>query len=433
MSDELDLFGSSARGSSSGSSRRTTRTGTTARARNVGSLDAESASVVRDARAILATIPGASPESAVDVGALTETAKAVVEGALGPMWVRGEVTGFKQHRNGHWYFTLRDAFAQVRCVVWSRETRRIPASPDEGMQVVAYGQLTVYPARGELHFTVTALDAVGDGLWRKALEETRVRLERDGLLAPERKRPLPYHPRCIAVVTSPDGAAIRDVIAVLHRRSPGVHIVICAAKVQGDGAPEELCAALERVGRWGQADVVIIGRGGGGREDLWAFNHESVARAIAACPIPVIAAIGHEIDVTIADLVADLRAATPSAAAEAAVAVRADVLAGLAVRRERLVSLMYQRLDEARGSIVLAARDMRDSAVRVVERREGAVAAIAGRLNALSPLATLERGYAVARDLDDGRTLSTVADFVPGRTFQLVLRDGVVTAIPNSA
>ncbi|HET7458274.1 MAG TPA: exodeoxyribonuclease VII large subunit, partial [Gemmatimonadaceae bacterium] len=241
------------------------------------------------------TIPGASPVSAVSVAALTRTAKDVLEGAFVPLWVRGEVSDFKAHRNGHWYFCLRDDSAQVKCVVWSRDRRNMPAPPDDGMQVVALGQLTVYSARGDLQFAVHSMEAQGDGLWRKALEITRATLLAEGLLEPERKRPIPRFPRRIAVVTSPDGAALHDIVSVVRRRHAAVEIVVVPSKVQGDGAPEELCAALDSVARWSDADVVILGRGGGAREDLWAFNDIRVARAISACPIPVISAVGHEV------------------------------------------------------------------------------------------------------------------------------------------
>jgi len=251
--------------------------------------------------------PGESARSAVTVSMLTETARDVIEGAFVPIWVRGEISDFKAHRNGHWYFCLRDRTAQVRCVVWNRDQFRIPATPDNGMQVAAFGRLTVYASRGEMQFTVARIEADGDGLRRKALEITRARLEADGLLALERKRPLPRFPRVIAVVTSPDGAALHDIKAVIRRRAANVRLVVVAAAVQGNSAPEELCFALDQVNRWGGADLVIIGRGGGAHEDLWAFNDERVARAVAACRVPTISAVGHEIDISICDLVADYR------------------------------------------------------------------------------------------------------------------------------
>lgn len=371
--------------------------------------------------------PGESAETAVAVASLTQTAKAVIEGAFAPLWVRGEVSDFKAHRNGHWYFSLRDESAQIRCVVWARDQRGIPASPDDGMQVSALGQLTVYAARGEMQFSIRRMEAVGDGLWRKAFEQTRARLEADGLLAPERKRPIPRYPRRIALITSPTGAALHDVTAVIRRRAPAVEVVVIPAAVQGETAPRELVAALDRLARWRDADLLIIGRGGGAREDLWAFNDEQVARALAACPIPTISAVGHEVDVTICDLVADLRAPTPSAAAEAAVRAVSELAAEVRAFGARLRRGVASRLEVAGLRLHRAGRALAARAERGVERRRARLAALAGRLDALSPLATLDRGYAVARD-DAGRVLASVAQFAPGDAFRLTLRDGEIRA-----
>ena len=373
------------------------------------------------------TFPGASAGSAISVSTLTQTAKDVVEGAFIPLWIRGEISDFKRHRNGHWYFSLRDLSSQLRCVVWSRDQLGIPAPPDDGMQVAALGQLGVYAARGEMQFVVRRIEADGDGLWRKALERSRVRLEADGLLSLARKRPLPHYPRRIAFVTSASGAALRDVVAVLRRRAPGVELVIAHASVQGETAPLELCAALDRVCRWGGAELVIIGRGGGSRDDLWAFNDERVARAVAACPVPIISAVGHEIDVTLCDLVADLRAPTPSAAAEAASGSLAEIALTLGAHRQRLVAAIERCVFERRDRVAAAARMLAAAAARQVSERQAALAALAGRLDALSPLATLSRGYATARGID-GATLTSVADFTEDADFTLRLRDGEVDA-----
>lgn len=378
------------------------------------------------------TFPGATPAAAIPISILTQTAREVVEGAFPPVWVRGEVTGFKAHRNGHWYFSLRDADAQLRCVVWARDRRGIPAPPDEGMQVVALGQLTVYAARGEMQFTIKRMEAEGDGLWRKALDLLRAKLDAEGLLAPERKRALPRHPRCIAVVTSPDGAALHDIRAVLARRAPYVRLVVIPAAVQGEGAIDEICAALDRAARWQGADLVIVGRGGGSREDLWAFNDERVARAVAACPVPTISAVGHEIDITICDLVADLRAPTPSAAAEAAVRSLDELRAELRSLGHRASSAVASLLAYARDGMRREARALSANASFVVERRRALLQASSGKLEALSPLATLARGYAVARG-PEGDTLSSVAQFRPGESFDLLVRDGVVRSAVLSA
>lgn len=375
--------------------------------------------------------PGESPESAVTVADLAGFLKAIVEGSSGPLWVQGEVTGFKQYRSGHWYFSLRDARAQLRCVVWQRDAQRIPAPPDEGMRVVAFGRFSVFAAKSDVQFAITRLEGEGDGLWRKAFEQARARLEADGLLDSARKRPLPRFPRVIAVITSPDGAALHDIVAVARRRDATASIVVVPAVVQGDGAAASLRAALTRVARWGGADVAIIGRGGGSRDDLRAFNDEKLARAVAACPIPIISAVGHEVDVSLCDLVADVRAATPSAAAESAVPVRADTEAHLARTGRRLRTALERRAEAARANLERSRRDLTRAAARAVETRRAWVAALSSRLDALSPLRTLDRGYLVARG-DDGRPLTSVADFVPQDEFSLVVRDGTVRARTES-
>jgi len=369
--------------------------------------------------------PGETPQTAVAVSTLTETARDVVEGAFIPLWVRGEVMDFKAHRNGHWYFTLRDSRAQIKCVVWSRDQRGIPAAPDDGMQVAAFGRLTVYASRGEMQFTVARLRARGDGLRRRALEITRKRLEADGLLAPERKRRLPRFPRVIAVVTSPDGAALHDIVAVIRRREANVRLVVVPAAVQGDTAVVELCAAIDRVSRWGKADLVIVGRGGGSVEDLWAFNDERVARAIAHCSVPTISAVGHEVDMSIADLVADLRAPTPSAAAESAVRSSAELrneLRKFSLRMSGAARALVRRRADGLRHLT---RDIADAGAAQIDSRKAALESVAGKLHALSPLATLARGYAVARD-PQRHALTSIEQFKDGEAFDLVLRDGIV-------
>ncbi len=376
--------------------------------------------------------PGETAQSAVAVSVLTQTARDVIEGAFIPLWVRGEVTDFKSHRNGHWYFCLRDSTAQIRCVVWRRDQRGIPAAPDDGMQVAAFGRLTVYAARGEMQYTVTRMEAEGDGLRRKALEITRARLEADGLLAPERKRALPRYPRVIAVITSPDGAALHDIVAVLRRRAANVRVVVVPAAVQGESAPDDLCRALERVNRWGGADLVIIGRGGGSREDLWAFNHEAVARAVAACHVPIISAVGHEVDISICDLVADFRAPTPTAAGEVAtrsLGEHRDELRKLSLRMSSATTAAVRwQADRLRH----VARDISAAGRAQTLVRRTSLETVAGRLHALSPLATLARGYAVARG-ENGSTLASTAAFRDGMPFDLIVRDGTVPAVVRSA
>ena len=371
--------------------------------------------------------PGVTRERPISVSDLATETRVLVESGLQPVWVRGEITDFKRYRSGHWYFSLRDNTAQIRCVVWASDQRGIPASPDDGMQVVVFGQMTVYPARAELQLRVRRIEAVGDGLWRKAMEQTLAKLRSEGLLDEGRKRPIPQFPKRVAIVTSADGAAIRDIVAVMRKRNAGVQLVLCQAKVQGDGAALEIAAALRRVARWALADVVIVGRGGGGKEDLWAFNDERVARAVVECPVPVISAVGHEVDITVCDAVADLRAPTPSAAAAAACSARAEVEKAFAVARRDLSDAMTSRMQSARDELNRFGSRITQTVEGVVAARKSLLGGAAGRLNALSPLATLARGYAVARD-SKGKALTSTQQFRAGLSFELLLHDGRVGA-----
>ena len=380
----------------------------------------------RRERSEVATIGSASHP--ISVADLTMEAKDVVEARFRRVWVRGEVSDFKKHRNGHWYFCLRDGASQLRCVVWLGDQYRIPASPDDGMQVVVLGQLTVYAARGDLQLKVSRIDAEGDGLWRKAMEITLAKLRKEGLLDPARKRPMPHYPRCVAVVTSADGAALRDIVAVLRKRSIGARVVVCPAQVQGDTAASEIAAAIKRIGRWAKADVLIVGRGGGSKDDLWAFNDERVARAVAACPIPVISAVGHEVDLTICDAVADLRAPTPSAAASAASASRDDVRQSLALARRDMAAALSSRVRRERSELRRMPTTLARLALHSVQRKRAELGSFAARLNALSPLAVLGRGYAVAKD-KQGQALTSAREFADGMEFLLMMRDGEIDAV----
>lgn len=367
--------------------------------------------------------PGLTPATAIEVSTLTAIIRDVLEGAFSPLWIKGEISDFKRYKSGHWYFALRGDDAVIRCVMWQQDTRRMPATPDEGMTVLALCEVRMYANRGEIQIVVRRIRNVGDGLWRKAFELTRQRLDAEGLLAPSRKRALPSFPRCIAIVTSPDGAALHDIVTVVRKRCSIVDLVLIPAVVQGDEAPRSLARALTRLGKWGGADVVIIGRGGGSREDLWAFNDERLARVLAACPIPTISAVGHQVDTTICDLVADHRAATPSAAAELAVPVLHELRAqvadcGHALRRQvaRLTSLGNERL-------LSITHRLRLHAERAVVQRRLRLDAYAGRLHALSPLATLGRGYAAVFD-PTGAPVSDVRALQAGDSVRVRMRDG---------
>ena len=372
-------------------------------------------------------IPGATKENPVTISQLTEATKTVLESSFPGLWVSGEVSDMKK-RSGHWYFCLRDKTARVSCVVWASDQYRIPASPDEGMKVLAFGGMTAWPAGGSMQFRIRKIEAEGDGLWRKALKISYNKLKSEGLLDPARKRVLPVAPRVVAVVTSSQGAALHDVIAVVKRRCPGTHVVLSACKVQGEGSAQEIVIALDRVLRWGSADVVIIGRGGGSREDLWAFNDESLARAIAGFPVPVIAAIGHETDTTLCDLVADHRAPTPSAAAEAAVPDMGQLRRTVVAFDRQMKSSITRRVRNARQLLRKTAGLLSRDATRTVETRRKRIVAAGSHLNALSPLATLSRGYAVARALD-GTALTRRNQFSAGMPFKVRLADGSIPSV----
>lgn len=370
-------------------------------------------------------------ERAWTVAEVTQRARQLIDAGFARLWVRGEVTGFKAYRSGHWYFTLRDRHAQVRCVMWRSDNQGRP-EPAEGTQVFLEAQPTVWEEKGDFRLTVRQLVPTdASGLWQLKLEQARAALEKDGLLDPARKRALPAFPSCLALVTSPDGAALGDMVSVLRRRWPAIEVLLVAARVQGEGAEGELLQALALVNRLPRVELVIVGRGGGAREDLWVFNSERVARAVAAQRAPTISAVGHETDVTLTDLVADYRAPTPSAAAEAAVPDRSHVAQAVAMLARRLGHGLSRRTELGRERLARTA-DRLEAAIRGgLDRHAHGLARHAAALEALSPLRVLARGYAVARDEESG-VLKRVAQFAPGMPFRLTVSDGDVPARVDS-
>ena len=383
------------------------------------------------------------------VSQVNRAVRSLLEDSVDPLWIGGEVGSWTRSRPGHCYFTLRDDSAQMRCVMFNREAQQLPTDPEEGMKIRALGSLTLYEARGEYQLVASRIEAEGaEGLWRLAFEKLRTKLEAEGLLEPTRKRALPRYPNVVGVVTSSSGAALRDIVSVLRRRAPWVRVLLGATRVQGEGASADIARALQALAATGKPDVIIVSRGGGSVEDLWAFNEELVARAIVACAMPVVSGVGHEIDVTIADLVADLRAPTPSAAAEAVVPDAAVLMDGLRQMpsrlaqglqgtmqrrrsglREGLVSLglrMERRIMPVQQTVDRATVRIERGILSALERRRLSIAAAAGKLDALSPLATLQRGYSVARS-ETGSVLRSVQDFAPGQPFELRVRDGEVS------
>ncbi len=285
------------------------------------------------------------------VSELTGRIRGLLEGEFPDLWVEGEVSNFRQAQSGHLYFTLKDERAQVRCVCFRNEARLLKFRPEDGLHITVRGALGVYETRGEYQIYVQHIEPVGFGALQLAFEQLKQRLTAEGLFAAERKKPLPLLPRCIGLVTSPAGAAVQDVLRVLRRRFPNARVLLYPVRVQGEGAAEEIVQAIQYLGRQRLADVLLVVRGGGSLEDLWAFNEEIVARAIAASPVPVVTGVGHETDFTIADFVADVRAPTPSAAAEIVVRSREEFDRHVAELGRRLVERTRYLLLERRHRV----------------------------------------------------------------------------------
>lgn len=286
------------------------------------------------------------------VSEVTGRIKGLLETEFGSLWVEGEISNLTRATSGHLYFTLKDESAQLRCVCFRSSARSIRFNLEDGLKVIARGALSVYERRGEYQLYVEVMEPVGIGALQLAFEQLKAKLQAEGLFDPARKRPLPLYPKSVGVVTSPTGAAIRDILRVLKRRNESVNVMIYPAKVQGNGSAAEIVEGIEYFNRARNVDVLIVGRGGGSMEDLWAFNEEIVARAIAASTIPIISAVGHEIDFTIADFVADLRAPTPSAAAEIVAAAKEEIAVHIARLKEQLDNLLALMLNRYRRRLL---------------------------------------------------------------------------------
>ena len=359
--------------------------------------------------------------------------------------VRGELSNYKIHSSGHHYFTLKDEGAVISCVLFRSDAMRLRFRPESGMKVILTGRVSLFPRSGQYQLYVSHMQPDGAGDLAVAFEQLKQKLQAQGLFDAAHKKPLPRYPERVALVTSPTGAAVRDMIRILGRRWPLASVLVCPVRVQGEGAAEEIAAMLELVDAAGLADVIITGRGGGSLEDLWAFNEEIVARAIYRCKTPVISAVGHEPDVTIADFAADVRAATPSNGAELAVCDRTELRALLEQQarrmekaQERRLELLRQRLRRLSERPVLRSPEgslqqkelllellrqrLERAAAAAVEKRQRQFAALSGRLDALSPLKVLARGYAVATRQE--QVLHSVAQLSPGEEICLRLADG---------
>jgi exodeoxyribonuclease VII large subunit len=387
---------------------------------------------------------------------LNEYVRMLLDGnaVLSDMWIKGEISNFTNHRTGHMYFSVKDAGATVRVVMFKAHAARLKFEPRDGMKVLLHGRVSAYVPGGQYQFYADCMEADGLGSLYLAFEQCKARLEAEGLFDPARKKPIPKLPRRVGIITSPTGAAIRDIINVTGRRYPQGELLIFPSLVQGEQAPAYLAGGIRYFRRARNVDVIIIGRGGGSIEDLGAFNDERIAREIAACEIPVISAVGHETDFTICDFVADLRAPTPSAAAELVfpdrVALQAELDARLArigaltlscvqARRRQLQTLSASRAMRS-PAMVLAEKQMRvdelwvrlqNAGGQMLARKKQTLGASVGKLEALSPLAVLQRGYAVAAD-GSGKVATSASAFEVGQPITVRFADGAVNATVDS-
>jgi exodeoxyribonuclease VII large subunit len=372
--------------------------------------------------------------------------KLEVDEHLQAVQLAGEISGLRAYPSGHWYFTLKDAYAQVSCVMWRSRASALGWRPRDGDAVTALGHVSLYEARGQFQFDVALMQPAGEGELYRQFVYLKAALEAEGLFAPERKRPLPAWPHRIGVVTSPVGAAVRDILNVIGRRCPLVEVIVAPTAVQGVDAPPQIVAALQAVCDF-KPDVILLARGGGSLEDLWCFNHEAVARAVAACPVPVVCGVGHETDFTIADFAADLRAPTPSAAAELVTPDGEQLLEQVAERRAQLAGALRALLQArgwalAQGVARLRARSpegqlraaqqrLDDAQQRAARARAHQVQLVRERwrrvsqaLGTVSPRAVLARGYAVVSRAADDQVVRSVADVAPGMRARVRVTDG---------
>ncbi len=410
------------------------------------------------------------------VSQVTEIVKTALEVAFPQVWVEGEVSGYKKAASGHVFFNLKDDKSVIKAVMWQSTARKILFELKDGLKVVCRGKISVYEPRGDYQLYVDLVEPKGKGALQLAFEQLKAKLKAEGLFDEARKRKLPLRPKTIGVVTSPTGAAIRDVLRVLERRYAKLHVVIYPARVQGEGAAAEIVEGIDVLGAWPGIDVLIVGRGGGSIEDLWAFNEEPVARAIARSPVPVISAVGHEVDFTIADFVADVRASTPSAAAEMVIAteeafaerietqtrrlgetlrfgiqhLRGDVdelarhrifqnfevrLANLArrvddleTRGRNVLRAERQAIAEHKGAALLAAERLANILRRTVRGHRGTWERLSASLNALSPLDVLKKGYTLVWKEGGLRLARRIEEVVPGETVEVTFFKGEFSA-----
>lgn len=380
------------------------------------------------------------------VSQLNRQVRLLLESKFPAVWVEGEISNFKHHSSGHIYLTLKDETAQIQAAFFSQYQRGLKFELKDGLKVLAFCRVSIYEARGQYQLYIERIEPKGVGALQLAFQQLKEKLEKEGLFCEERKRSIPKIPKTIGIITSPTGAAIHDILNVVNRRFCGTHLLFYPVKVQGDGAAEEIAAAIEAMNQQGEAEVLIVGRGGGSLEDLWAFNEEVVARAVFQSQIPVISAVGHETDWTICDFVADLRAPTPSAAAELVVTSRFELeqqVVGLGERiqyamlnqlrmfREKLEAFSTSTgfrqprylLEQLTGQADELRRQMEGRLKNLILSKRQEFQIVTGRLNALNPLAILERGYSVTLDAQ-GRAVTDAGQLGPGEEILTRLHQG---------
>ena len=386
----------------------------------------------------------------LSVSALTRQIKEILEGSFSQLWVEGEISNFVHHSSGHMYFTLKDDEAEIRCVMFKGNNQFMRFKPKNGMKVFLNGKVTVYAPRGQYQLMVTRLEPAGLGTLFLAFEALKKELATEGLFAVEFKKPLPKIPTTIGLITSKTGAAVQDILQIIRRRAPYVELVLRSTLVQGDEAAADIVKALQEMDKSGNVDLIILSRGGGSLEDLWPFNEEKVARAIFNCKTPIISAVGHETDVTIADMVTDLRAPTPSAAAELAAPSIAELSQLINTVEEKMGSLLsyklehcWQKMDHLQDRFVMQRPDgfinrmtdfnahlsaaLKQSIMMKLQSHTGKLDKLQAELSALNPKSILDRGYAIATD-EFGKIIHSPKELKSGALFNVQLSRGIMAA-----
>ncbi len=387
----------------------------------------------------------------LSVTELTKSIKLLLEDNFPRLWVEGEISNYIQHTSGHKYFTLKDENAQIRCVMWKGMGRYLSFEPENGMKVKACGQVTVYEKSGQYQLVVSTMQPAGVGELEIAFQQLKMKLEKEGLFDESRKKPIPEYPEKIGVITSPTGAAIRDIIDIISRRAPWVEIVIRPTLVQGEGASADIVEAINEFNSFKEVDLLIVGRGGGSIEDLWPFNEESTARAIFSSELPVISAVGHQVDFTIADFVADLRAPTPSAAAEMAVPDGSELKGHFVERYRRLCQIQFDNIKSGKDRLkgltaryglrkpmeIITTRTQRldeltqsfhKTASYMIEKFKSRLSVLTSRLESASPVNIMNRGYAYVSSPVTGVNIKSYVEVAIGDEVDVRLYKGGFTA-----